>query len=76
MKIYNILRIVIIVFIGTSNLFAQWSIDSRINNPISTADGDQVNQAIASDGEGGVIITWHDGRNGTDNDIYAQRVRT
>jgi hypothetical protein len=29
---------------------------------------------IASDGDGGAIITWHDYRNGTDFDIYAQRI--
>jgi hypothetical protein len=31
---------------------------------------------IVSDDSGGAIITWYDLRNGTDNDIYAQRVRS
>ena len=34
----------------------------------------QVNAAIAPDGSGGAIIAWVDYRNGTDADIYAQRV--
>src|SRR6185369_4546609 len=35
---------------------------------------DKLNPQIASDGAGGAIIVWEDGRNGTDFDIYAQRI--
>ena len=35
--------------------------------------GEVESQVIISDGQGGAIIAWQDGRNG-DNDIYAQRV--
>lgn len=42
--------------------------------PISTAPGNQVNPAIASDGAGGAIITWTDWRSATNADIYAQQV--
>ena len=42
---------------------------------ICTATGDQISPAIVSDGAGGAIVTWQDGRNGTSNyDIYVQRV--
>ena len=41
---------------------------------VCTTVGDQTLPAIISDGAGGAIITWHDMRNGTDGDIYAQRV--
>jgi hypothetical protein len=41
---------------------------------ICTAAGGQFYPTIASDGSGGAIITWHDHRNGTDYDIYAQRI--
>ena len=43
--------------------------------PICTDLSRQFNPTIVSDGLGGVIITWHDERNGVRNlDIYAQRV--
>jgi hypothetical protein len=43
--------------------------------PIADTDGSQWDNAIISDGVGGAIIAWEDGRkqNG-DTDIYAQRV--
>ncbi len=42
--------------------------------PICTTTGDQDDPALVSDGSGGAIITWQDYRNGSDYDIYAQRV--
>jgi hypothetical protein len=41
---------------------------------ISTAPGDQVAQAMATDGAGGVIVGWQDFRFGASSDIFAQRV--
>jgi hypothetical protein len=41
---------------------------------LCTAVFNQFNPAIASDGAGGAIVTWHDLRNAVDYDIYAQRV--
>ncbi len=49
----------------------QWTTDGVA---ISTAANDQYNPTIVSDGAGGAIITWHDFRNGTNFDIYAQRI--
>jgi hypothetical protein len=43
---------------------------------ISTADDEQQYPAIISDGTGGAIITWQDRRNGTDWNIYAQRINS
>lgn len=40
----------------------------------STAPGDQLLPVGIPDGAGGAILTWQDGRNGTDLNIYAQRV--
>jgi beta propeller repeat protein len=40
---------------------------------VCTANNDQTNPAIASDGSGGSVIVWQDYRNGN-YDIYAQRV--
>jgi hypothetical protein len=40
---------------------------------ICTATGGQYSPQIVSDGAGGAIVTWEDGRTG-DYDIYAQRV--
>jgi hypothetical protein len=47
----------------------QWTTDGVA---LCTATGDQEHPAIASDGAGGAIVTWDDGR-GNQN-IYAQRV--
>lgn len=41
---------------------------------ICVATNSQRNPSIASDGAGGAIIAWDDGRNGTDYNIYARRV--
>src|SRR5688572_9928467 len=43
--------------------------------PICVLDSFQVYPSIVSDGAGGVIVTWIDGRGGT-FDIYAQRVNS
>ncbi len=48
----------------------QWKTDGV---PISTVNGNQMIATIASDGLGGAIIAWFDGRNGHDY-IYAQRI--
>ncbi len=54
----------------SANGVAQWAPNGV---PICTATGDQYYPTLVSDGSGGAIITWEDGR-GTDWDIYAQRV--
>jgi hypothetical protein len=41
---------------------------------LCAATGDQQLPAITSDGAGGAIVTWYDGRSGSNDDIYAQRV--
>ena len=40
---------------------------------LCTAAQNQVDAAMATDGAGGAIVTWRDGRNGTD-DIYAHHI--
>jgi hypothetical protein len=49
----------------------QWTIDGVA---LCTAAGGQHDPTIVADGAGGAIVTWYDGRNGVDMDIYAQRV--
>ncbi len=41
---------------------------------ICSEKGDQENHRLASDGKGGAVVTWQDRRNGSDYDIYAQRI--
>jgi hypothetical protein len=41
---------------------------------ICNAAGDQSGIAMASDGAGGAILAWTDGRNGSYSDLYAQHV--
>ncbi len=45
-------------------------------NGIAVCDaiGSQGHPVIAEDGSGGCLIAWEDGRDGTDVDIYAQRI--
>jgi hypothetical protein len=38
------------------------------------AAGDQLDARLVSDGSGGVILAWSDGRSGLHNDVYALRV--
>jgi hypothetical protein len=43
--------------------------------PLCTAPGPQFfGESLIADGQGGAIATWWDRRNGTDDDIYAQRM--
>ncbi|MDH4038151.1 MAG: T9SS type A sorting domain-containing protein [Candidatus Krumholzibacteria bacterium] len=49
----------------------QWTIDGVA---ICTAANHQTLPVIDTDGAGGAIIAWQDGRGGGNNDIYAQRV--
>jgi hypothetical protein len=48
-----------------------WTAGGR---PIGTAQGGQLDPAIAGDGAGGAIIAWKDGRAGSVNGIFAQNV--
>lgn len=43
---------------------------------ICNATGNQLNPRIVSDNQNGAIIVWQDRRNGTDNNIYAQRINS
>ncbi len=54
-----------------ANGVVQWASDGVA---ISSAANDQIYSAITGDGADGAIIVWYDNRNGTDNDIYAQRI--
>jgi hypothetical protein len=58
------------------HLQAQWSDNPNVNTAISVAMNDQVAPGITSDGAGGVIITWQDYLNGSNSDIYAQRINS
>jgi hypothetical protein len=44
--------------------------------PVTTAIGGQFAPKIVPDGAGGAVVVWTDGRNGADNDLYAQRIDT
>ena len=65
---------------NASNIYAQkldaygvpkWTIDGL---PVCTATGSQELPQLCSDGAGGAIITWSDGRSGSSSDVYAQRI--
>lgn len=52
---------------------AQWGANGVA---ICTSTNDQVTVKIVSDGANGAIIAWQDFRNGSDCDIYAQRINS
>ena len=52
---------------------AQWTTDSTSNTAVCQTSGDQMYPQIVSDGAGGAIIVWEDGR-GSSPHIYAQRL--
>ena len=56
----------------TSGGTASWTANGVA---VSTATNSQSDPQLISDGAGGAIITWQDGR-GSDNDIYTQRVNS
>lgn len=50
----------------------QWELNGVV---VTSANGDQENPTIVSDGNGGVYVTWEDSRNGKSNyDIFAQHI--
>jgi hypothetical protein len=67
------------IAIGLTILFsisiarAQWISDSTHNTAVCDTAGTQDNPAICSDGFGGAIIAWQDGRSAPTH-IYAQRI--
>lgn len=50
-----------------------WPTSPAVNAPVCTAAGAQTLPAICSDGRGGAVVAWEDGR-GPNADIYVQRV--
>ena len=64
----------ILILLFITNLQAQWSSDSTINNPICTASGYQQAPQLVDDGSGGAIIVWEDSRFFNDDNIYAQLI--
>jgi hypothetical protein len=60
-----ILALLVILSAGLPGIVsADWSTDPTANTPICTANDDQSRPQITSDGAGGAIIVWCDGRNG------------
>lgn len=67
---------------GNWDIYAQ-----RINNmgtgqwsttgvAVCNATNSQINPRCVSDGNGGLIVTWQDKRNGNDYDIYVQKINS
>ena len=50
---------------------AQWQTDGA---PVCTALHDQTKPSLIQDGAGGLFVVWQDARNGTDSNIYLQRL--
>ena len=64
-----------LVPIGMTQPVAAWSTDPTVNTPVCTVGRYQVSPVMVSDGSGGAIVAWQDGRKETyDWDIYVQRL--
>ncbi len=51
-----------------------WSNNPGVNTPVCNHANDQKRPQLAADGSGGAVIIWEDSRQGSDYDIYAQRI--
>ncbi|MCA6437916.1 MAG: T9SS type A sorting domain-containing protein [Bacteroidetes bacterium] len=56
--------------------YSQWNTNSTINTPIAVAANTQKNVSLSSDTKKGAFIIWEDKRNGTSDDVYAQRINS
>ncbi|MCO6446367.1 MAG: hypothetical protein J5I67_01875, partial [Ignavibacterium album] len=70
MKCHSVCLLIILA----ANLWAQWSSDSTVNNPICTASNYQQFPQLVDDGNGGAIIVWEDSRFFNDDNIYSQLI--
>ena len=66
--------VILIISMMPKQMNAQWSTNPALNTAICTASGEQQAQSAISDGLGGAIIVWEDSRNGSNYDIYVQRI--
>ncbi|MBI3194102.1 MAG: hypothetical protein HYZ34_06485 [Ignavibacteriae bacterium] len=69
----RITKILIMLLGIVFTIDAQWSNNPNINTPVCTNQFNQDNPVSISDGKGGVIIGWQDGRNSSSN-VYSQRL--
>jgi hypothetical protein len=56
----------------TSSGAPRWAADGV---PVASAALDQIEPSISYDGAFGLLVVWQDARNGTDYDIFAQRMK-
>lgn len=57
--------------LSTGELATGWSVNG---NPLAAESGNQDQHTFWADGTGGAILVWHDTREATDPNIYAQRI--
>jgi len=63
----------IVFIVGNIIAYADWEVDPKQNMSVCVAEGAQELPSIVEDGQAGVIVVWHDSRDGN-RDIYAQRI--
>ncbi len=71
------LAVFVLMFAIPTIVHAQWSGNPTVNTPICVAFSFQDLPQLVSDGSGGALVVWVDGRNpplNSNGDIYAQRV--
>ena len=73
MRIILVVIFSFIFIIGHFTADSDWQIDPKQNMPVCVAEGDQELPNIVEDGQGGVIVVWHDSRD-DNRDVYAQRI--
>jgi hypothetical protein len=71
MRTHLLLTFILSIGLLSSVSYAEWQPDGI---PVATSTNYQTTQAMASDGAGGAIVTWHEFRSGTGYDVFAQRI--
>jgi hypothetical protein len=72
-ELFSMLVLLLCLALCASGAWAQWAANGV---PICNADYQQQGARIIQDGQDGAIVVWADFRNGSDSDIYGNRIGT
>ncbi|MFH1194403.1 MAG: hypothetical protein V1720_01745 [bacterium] len=74
-KVIRIVSVLMVIYSSLA-LQAQWNTDPSINNSICLAAYGQPGALVIGDGDHGAIYAWTDWRNGSNTDIYTQKINS
>ncbi|MCB0722328.1 MAG: T9SS type A sorting domain-containing protein [Ignavibacteriae bacterium] len=71
----KLLTLAVLMLIGFSPLYSQWSSDPNVNTKVSDPSGQQTLPKIAKTSDGGCYIVWFDHR-ASNYDVYLQKLNS